>query len=60
MEFPGKEKKQEPNASASLFAQMDAFAMAVYGINNQGEQEARERIAREQAEADATRSYPSP
>jgi hypothetical protein len=34
-----------------LFHQLDAWAMARYGINNQGELEARERIAREEAEA---------
>jgi len=35
------------------FRHLDAFAMATYGINNQGELEARIRIAKEKEEAEA-------
>jgi hypothetical protein len=42
----------EGKKSRALFASLDAFA-ARCGINNAGEQEARERIAREKAEAEA-------
>lgn len=40
----------ERQKSKALFQQMDAYASRM-GINNAGEQEARERIAREKAEA---------
>jgi hypothetical protein len=44
--------KAKPEApKPSVISALDAFAAAVYGINNQGEKEARERIAREEAEA---------
>ncbi len=47
----GEPKPEAPRQS--VISALDAFAMARWGNNNQGELEARERIAKEKEEAEA-------